>query len=233
MNRILLTKLEEAIKEKAPNFEVKFKDESKFMKLLGMILFSNKFFMTNYITTIGQKVYWPSKEHYESNPESSFKVLAHEAVHIFDSMKTPIQFNLGYLFPQILALPMVLFPVLITLVACSVLSPWWLLSLLLLVFLAPIPAPFRKKSEVRGYGMTLRVSMWRYGSISNYMFQKIVDNFTGPNYYFMWPFKKQVEKELKMYVQKEDPEFMCHERNPAYKMVFNILRENGQLHDYK
>lgn len=232
-DRTLLTQLEAAVKEHAPKFEVKFKDESRFMKLIDKVLFFNKVFMTNYITTIGQKVYWPSREKYEGDPSNSFNVLAHEFVHIMDHIKNPVKFPLSYLFPQILAAPGLLFvlllPVLVPLIALSLVSSWWLLMLLFLLFMAPLPSPGRKKAEIRGYGMSFRVRMWRYNQVSDWKFERSVKAFTGPNYYFMWPFRKQVEKELTEYRQVENPPFLESDHSPAWKVVRGIIEENGEL----
>jgi hypothetical protein len=229
MNRTLLTKLEEAIKEQVPEFEVRFKNEGTLMKWIGKILFFNKSFLTKYVTTRGKIPYWPNKENYESNPDSSFETLAHEFIHIMDYMLKPISFTLSYLFPQILALPglisLLLLPILIFI------SPWWLLMLLFLVFLAPMPSPGRKNSEVRGYGMSLRVTMWREGRVSIEKFDSIVNNFIGPNYYYMWPYEKEIRRELCDYSLKNDPICIKNDPNPAWKIVYNVLKENGALHE--
>lgn len=235
MSRTLLTRLEEEIKKQAPKFEVRFKNESKLMKIIDKILFFNHIFMTNYITTIGEIPYWPSRDKYESDPDASFDVLAHEFVHIMDYKLHPVSFTSGYLFPQILAFPGVVFalllPVFITLMCFSIMSPWWLLMLLFLGFLAPMPSPGRKKSEIRGYGMSFRLRMWRYGQISNEKFESSVRAFTGPNYYYMWPYEKEVRKELYDHSLKDDPEYIKTDPNPAWKIVYNILKENGALHE--
>lgn len=232
-NRILLTALENRIKEHASGFEIKFKNESALMKIIGKILSPfNKTFMTSFKTTIGQKVYWPTRELYEANPSQSFNTLAHEFVHIMDYKLKPIRFTLGYLFPQILAAPGVLFtlllPVWLPLMILSILSPWWLLFLVSLVFLAPIPSPGRKKAEVRGYGMSCLVRFWRFGSVLDREFNHYVGAFTGPAYYFMWPFKRSIEKQLKPYCSENASVF--NDPNSAYKVVYNLLEEHGELH---
>ena len=51
----------QAAKKYYPELKVEFKDESKFMKFLGVLLFFNKEFMSNYSTTIGNTVYFPSR----------------------------------------------------------------------------------------------------------------------------------------------------------------------------
>jgi len=180
-----------------PGFEVKYKDESIFMKILGKLLFFNKDFMTRYATTIGNTVYFPSREFVESNQLSSIVTMAHEYRHARDSKKiTKVLFSIAYLLPQLLA-PFMLFFGFIS---------WWLAILLMLLFLAPLPAYFRKTIELRGYIM----SLFMYNEIQKeFGFSEPVRKelllssankkdimFTGPSYYFMWPFGSEdlVEK---------------------------------------
>ena len=44
------------------DIRIAFKDESFLMKLLGFLLFFTKEFMTRFTTTIGNTVYFPSRE---------------------------------------------------------------------------------------------------------------------------------------------------------------------------
>ena len=96
-----------------PGFEVRFKDTSLFMKFLGLLVTPfNPEFMTSFATTIGKRVYFPSRDFYVSDPQGSLFVLGHEYVHAWDA-KSRWWFKLSYLFPQILAVtPLVLFGVL-------------------------------------------------------------------------------------------------------------------------
>jgi hypothetical protein len=98
-----------------------------------------------------------------------------------------VLFSLAYLFPLVLT------PIgLILGVATG--SWWWLLSL---AFLAPIPSPFRAYAELQAYKTSI-VAMWSSGidvSRTNYI-ESVVDNFVGPNYYWMWPFRNMVRTEL-------------------------------------
>jgi len=213
-DRTMLINLENKIKEQVPSFEVRFKDESMFMKILSKILFFNKNFMTSVTTTIGTKVYWASRERYEAKPGASFRTLAHEFVHIVDFIKRPVRFVLGYLFPQIFAL-LALFAVL------AFISPWFLLFLLALLFLAPLPAPFRKTAEMRGYGMSVKTLNWLYGYlVSTEEAARYVKYFTGPSYYFMWPFKESATKEFSQWVDPLNNECL---REPVYKDVYDII----------
>lgn len=212
----MLDALQVKIKENAPNFEVRFKDQSTFMKILGKLLFFNKRFMTNYITVIGTKVYWPTKERFEQYPLGSFLTLAHEYVHIMDYKRNPVQFVLGYLFPQIKA-------ILALLAVLAVVSPWFLLALLFLLALAPWPAPFRKKTEMRGFGMSIKARSWLGWEITEDRMNHYVEQFTSSAYYFMWPFSKLVRKELTEWADPNNLECL-NDSNPAYKDTYDIIK---------
>lgn len=207
----MLKELETYLKGLSPSVDIRFKDESLFMKALSRVMFFNKGFMTDYITTIGAKVYFPTRARYEANPLSSFCVLAHEGVHIVDGMKKPIRFPLGYLFPQILAV--------LALNACfAFLSLYFLFFLFALLFLAPIPAPFRKATEMRGYGMSIKVLEW-LNMPAEYKIDGAAANFTGSGYYFMWPFPKSVKQELTSWLGNDT----CL-NEPIFKKVYDITK---------
>ena len=212
----MLNALQVKIKERVPEFEIIFKDQSGFMKFIGKLLFFNKTFMTNYITTIGKKVYWPSKENFEKSSLGSFITLSHEYVHIMDYAANPVKFVLGYLFPQIISI-LAVFSVF------AFISPWFLLFLVFLLSLVPFPAPFRKEAEMRGYGMSVKLRSWLNGSVSEHQINSYVSNFSSSAYYFMWPFEKNVKNELITWSNPND--LLClSDSNPAYKDVYNIIK---------
>lgn len=215
-DRQMLEALQIKIKERVPSFEIRYKDQNWFMKLLGKLMFFNKNFMTKYITTIGNKVYWASKEKFEQNKLGSFLGLAHEYVHVMDYVAHPVRFVMGYLFPQILAA----FSVLSVL---AVISPWFLLFLLFLLALAPSPAPFRKWAEMRGFGMSVKGRAWLWGSVSEDQINGYAEQFTTSAYYFMWPFEKCIKKQL---IEWADPHNLncLNDSNPAYKDVYDIIK---------
>ena len=168
-------------------FDIKYKNQSLFMKFLGVLLFFNKDFMTNFITTIGSTVYFPSEEFVTNNDQSSIGVLAHELVHVQQANKyTKILFSLLYLFPQCL-------------VVFALLAPFSLWFLLFLVCAAPLPAPFRTSFEIGGYTMSLFVMNLQFKFFKNSpdkipellsTYALKIDNtyFKGSAYWFMWPF---------------------------------------------
>jgi len=74
------SELEDTVKE-FPGFQVVRKSESRFMRLLAVLLFFNKSFMTGFITTIGKYMWVP--EGWESwRDDAKCAVLRHERVHL-------------------------------------------------------------------------------------------------------------------------------------------------------
>lgn len=168
-----------------PSLQVKYKDQSAFMKILGTILFFNKTFMTDYVTTIGNTIYIPNVNYMKLHPVSGSVVFLHELVHIYDSgkMSRPV-FTFLYLLPQILALFMIpLFFVI----------QWWIVLILMAVCLAPIPAYFRMVFEKRAYISSV-YTLNSLGKLKNFnpMLKTqvgfFVSRFKDSYYYFMWPF---------------------------------------------
>ena len=177
LNRVL------AYAQKEHGVKIKFKNESSFMKVLGWILFFNPRFMTKYTTIIGTTAYFPSRKYLEENPGPPSWVFCHELVHMSDAKQFgSTLFNLSYLFPQCLAIFSLL---------SFVIGPWALLALL---FLLPIPALFRTRWELRGYAMTDAVTLHETGHFTNIGWMS--GQFTTGAYYFMWPFEKQLKREI-------------------------------------
>lgn len=99
-----LTSFELALLASNPRFKIRFKDDSWFQKVLGVLVRPfNPRFLRDFTTTLGSTVYFPSREFYQANPEASFVTLSHESVHIWDSQQDSL-FRLKYLFPQVLAI---------------------------------------------------------------------------------------------------------------------------------
>jgi len=162
---------------------IKFKNESQFMKILGKILFFNPKFMTSFITVIGKTVYFPSREKMEKNPGSAAQVLCHEMVHMADERTVgSLLFRLSYLFPQWFAL-----------LAFSTIfvGP---IGLAFLVFLIPWPSFFRTFWELRGYAMTDAVHYALFERFTNK--EWVTSQFTTGSYFFMWPFSTMVGRKI-------------------------------------
>ncbi|MEL7064628.1 MAG: hypothetical protein AAFP00_12885 [Bacteroidota bacterium] len=180
-------------------FQIKFKDESWEMQVLNVfIVWFNPHFMTSFTTVIGNTIYFPTQSYIAHNPQSAMRTLAHETVHLLDAEEHGyVRFSLSYLFPQILASGVLLFPFI------------GLYSLLFLLFLLPIPAPLRAKYEARAYAIDVLTSLPSQRSDA---IERIVDLFEGWDYYRMFPFREQTEEQLMHWVQEaeagRDPSLM-------------------------
>ena len=200
-------KLENMILDDIPNFEIVSKTTSFLMKVLSVILFFNKSFMTSYISVIYPRMYVPKLPWKENDHYSAILVLAHEWVHLSDRKRFGLLFDIGYLFPQCLAFLSLLAPFL---------SVWWLLCLL---FLLPIPSPTRAWLEFRGYSMTMACKWWLTGNEINYYW--IERQFAGQWYYFMWPFRGIVRKMFEKQMEKIKNDDLSPEQRKVKEIIFS------------
>ena len=197
------TRLLNHIKNKIRGFAIVRKDKSLLMRILSIVLFFNKGFMTSYFTTMYPKIYVPSwfgKMEYRHRLKAEVEILAHEYVHLYDRKRLGWLFNLFYLSPQIFSL----------LAIGAIWNSWFLLAL---VFLLPLPSPGRAWLEFRGYRMTLAVKHWMhlskklenkensYTFLENCDITWIVKQFTGSSYYFMFPCRSALEKKFKQAIE--------------------------------
>jgi hypothetical protein len=113
----LFDQISAEIKEMHPSFSVRFKDQSRLMRLFAVLMYPfNDRFMKGFVTTVGSTVYFPSKKLLELRWDNYARVLAHERVHIWDAEEKPLRFTLGYAFPQWLAV--------VGLTAFAILGSW-------------------------------------------------------------------------------------------------------------
>lgn len=104
MDLSTLHAFEDHVRTYVPKFRVAFKDESVVQRILGFFVYPfNQQFMTNYTTTFYPVVYFPSRAAYEGSPDNSFSVLAHEMVHLLDTIRYPFWFRVSYALPQLFA----------------------------------------------------------------------------------------------------------------------------------
>lgn len=220
-NQEQFTALYKEISKRHPKFSIKRKETNSFMKFLfeiSLMRLWNKNFMTNYITTIGNTIYWPM-DHRDVIPvgalQSDFDILAHEYMHIFDRQRQgTFVYTLSYLFPQWLAL--------LSLGAIgAVWTPWCLLFLLCLLFLAPWPAPGRRDIELRGYGIDLAAEEWRTGSAT--FFTSTTEQFTGWSYYRMSWSPKYIDYKLMQYTLLAHLNMLTEE---PFVVVRDIIKAN-------
>jgi len=182
------------LQEKMPDLKVKYKNTSTLMKVISYILFFNKNFMTSFTTTLGSTIYFPSEEYVKKNEMGAVLTLAHEYVHAKDAKSIS-----GFLFSFLYLLPLSLAPLMLLFGFVH----WVLALVLFLLCLVPLPAYFRKRFELRGYIMSLFVHnelfKERKASLEAkrltlvHLADRHNKNFTGANYYFMWPFGVKLE----------------------------------------
>lgn len=175
-------RLIERVKKEIPGFSVEWKSESRLQRALGSLLFFVPGYMTNYTTVMFDTMYLPE---IARTPEFNLgDTLAHEFVHLWDA-KNDRLFNLKYLFPQALGL-------------LAVGAFWNLWFLLALVFLLPIPAPWRMKYELRGYTSQLAMAYWaaRWPDEIQDIAYWVPEHFTNGSYYWMWPFKESIQRRI-------------------------------------
>lgn len=192
----------EVVREKFPKFHIKAKEDVWFQRLLSYLMFWmwrwpkgedgkrrwTSLYMTNYTTTMGYGMYVTSLDVLQRR--RYWWTIAHEFVHMWDMNRiTSIPYSLAYGFPQILVPGALL----------AIGAIWWpqmIWCLLFLVFALPLPSPGRMWLEWRGYTMTLACEFWDKGEVGPSDLPWIIENFTGPDYFFMWPFKKHITRKF-------------------------------------
>lgn len=193
---------------------LKKKDSSKLMRAVGWFFGQTKLsprFMTHFFTIIGNTIYVPLEILQAMTDTQLLQVLMHETIHAFDRKKFGAAvFSAAYLFPQILAL---LAPVGV-LTAIITQNTNWLWMLLTLLFLAPIPAPFRTWFEIRANRAD--VSFAKKIVYNNRTGEEIPANYIDAlavrygngEYYFMWPFRAHVVKMLSVKPDTNDKAYL-------------------------
>lgn len=179
------------VRQFVPELAVVKKSDSKLHKLIGRVLakVGNKSYMESYATTIGTTIAIPTGN------DMSWTVALHEGRHVLDFKRWGHLFSVGYLFPQLLGILGVLASLLVSVLVLCGFSPWLLLVLLSLVFLAPLPAPFRAMMEARAYLVTIGCLFWSNRLKEDWLVTgALATIFSTGGYYWMWPFKKMVAR---------------------------------------
>ena len=223
MDLSTLKEFEEDTRAFVPGFSVKWKTDSFTQKLLGWLLFFNPKYMTGYITTFYPSVYFPSKDHYEKNPTNSLMVLAHERVHLLDSIRYGMWFKFSYLLPQALFAPLLLASLAFFLGHLKVVS--LILLVLGLVALLPWPSPWRVNWEKRGYAMTLATNYWIFGSIPDPLKQSVRGHFLDWSYFKMSESPSNIDSWLQKITSDIEDGTICSDG--AYYNVRKFLLSKG------
>lgn len=200
-----------------PGFEIRFKDQSPWMKFLNVFAqIFNKDFMTRYTTTTDTVVYFPTKAELLMHQEMYAGVLAHELVHMKERLATgAAPYFLRYAFPQILA-------ALAVLSIFAIWNLWFLLFLVFLLALAPLPAPGRRDIELNGYTMSLAIGYWRTKAITEADIEWYAKQFSGAAYYFMWPWHGDIVHRLKLRALKIRVSEVL--TDPVFQKVYAVMK---------
>ncbi len=184
-----------------PGYRAVMKSDSRLMRAIGWVLlrFGNTQFSEEFWTTVNGVTYRPLAAVDGAVPDEWVTTL-HEGRHAVDAQRIgQWAFNAGYLLPQLLALPAALCA---AIGLCLASWPLAVTGLVLLALAAPLPAPFRAWAEFRGYATSMACTVWsgRMGTVDYYLDKFVGPMFTGPAYYWQWPFRARVrarfEREL-------------------------------------
>ncbi len=168
------------------------KDESPLMKFCNVFVgLFNSQFMTEYTTTIAflGRIYTPTKWY----AGAEWRTLAHEGVHLVQAKRDgQLLFSLKYLFPQCLA-PLALL---------AIGAIWWmpmLFALLFLLFLAPLPAPWRVRYEREAYRVSAACDKLIGFDITSKLYVDYMQHhYTGWGYYRpAWSRVEGIEDDMK------------------------------------
>ncbi|MGB0523911.1 MAG: hypothetical protein ACPGJS_13170 [Flammeovirgaceae bacterium] len=196
--------------QKLVSFEICYKEESRLMRIASVIImWFCPTFLSHFTSVIGNRIYFPSRKFIEKDEYGAMRTLAHELVHLLDQKQVskPV-FMFSYLFPHSLAIGVFSFPFL----------GWW--ALLFLLFLAPIPSWPRFYFESRGYAMNVLTART---SRKEAILQSAIQQFTGWNYYRMYPFSDAVERQITTWVEKGE--------NGQDKILMKVLLIYEMVHE--
>lgn len=191
-----VSKAIQLVRKYVPDFEIISKPKSRLHRFIGKLLFFNKGYMTSFYTTIRNKTARPLGGY----SRDEWVTILHEGMHALDSSRMHGIFEFWYLMPQLLGVFGIIFGLL-----GALLWPGFFWGMFFLLFSAPIPALGRAWLEFRAYKInviTYRVLYSGIPDILNDILNHYVTEFTGPNYYFMFPFKKTIRRRFDKWAER-------------------------------
>jgi len=222
-DKAFLDTLEAKVAEEIPGYESRYKEESFFQKLIGVLAWPfNRHYMDRYTTTMYPRVYFPERSWRTDHTRRVWKILTHEYVHLWDQKQHRVLYPVGYALPQVLAL-----------MSLGAIGAFWgglgfLWFLAFLVFALPWPAKWRTAAEMRGYAMSMAVNYWRYGTVTESQKEHVVARFVGWDYYRMSASKKKTRARVEAYVKAlEDDSILFGKKAEPYRVMYNLLKDNG------
>lgn len=175
------------IERYVPKFVVKDKARSKIQRVIGWVFtkLGNPNYMTDFYTTIGQTTWLPT----EFDRTIGIDTILHEGRHAIQYQRSPIAFLFKYLMPQLIGVVGILWTLFS--LASWVLGGSWnigIANLVVIAFLAPVPALGRYLLELEAFKATLATRFWSGQDISDeWQEQNIVQYLGGAGYWWTWP----------------------------------------------
>jgi len=203
--QMLFLLLEHRFSKEFPELRIISKSESLLHRFIGWVLrfpwypkkwAINPYYLTDYWTTIGYKIAHPKTDSADEI-YSSWDILCHERVHVKQAYKYG-RFLMGALYLLGTPVYLLLFCILslLLLPLWLYISEWWISLILVCIgFLLSSPFPFgyfRAKFELEAYTVSMAITYWTTGRLTNNYIADLVKVFTGSNYFFMWPLKTMV-----------------------------------------
>lgn len=185
------------------------KHESRLMRVLNVLKFWDKDFMTDEVTTVGSTIYVPESLFERSDKRSVLKVIAFETVGIAHRKNLKALWWLFYGYPQVFSL-LALAPL--------VGAPMWYLAFLLC--LLPTPSPFRYALLLDQYKVWMIFEEYAYTPnkvISIAVRGKIAAELNSVRTWWCMPFHSKVIKDL------TDYRFLAHPSR-QHKMVMDFIQ---------
>lgn len=202
-NQQVFELVEGLIREEFPKFRWVNKRKSRLHRFIGWACRApwfgsrrvNPLYMTHYYTTFSGKIAHPDS----ADLAADWPVFAHEWRHLKQERKWAL-FRPLYLLglPFYAALGAVLTLILLPLWILVV--PWWI-SLIVLGtgFALSCPVPFaywRARWEFQAFAVSIALQYWLNGQVDQAYLDRRAQEFTGSNYFWMWPYRKSTLKRL-------------------------------------
>lgn len=180
-----------------PGFQVISKAVSRVHRIIGALfaVLGNKLYMERVWTTLRYVTAAPSTED-DGFSWYAWQTLLHEGWHGMQWRRKGLWMGVSYLLPQLVAALVLVVPILAWLVGPGA---WW--GLLALLALAPWPAYWRARLEAEAYQVSVALDYWTWGRQPTNFPDWVVDRFTSPVYYWMWPFKSAVRRRFEDWAQ--------------------------------
>jgi len=196
----------------------------KILKVVG-----NDSYLDGYWTTIGFTIYQPGDE----VNEDWWSAIPHEGGHSIQAKKwtRPLFGSLYLMGTPVWLLPAVLFswPFFVWL-------PWWSGLIFVLAFLLLSFPPFgfyRAHWEFQMYGLSLAMRYWQGGDVSSGYIETRAKQFTGPDYFYMHPYRRSAEKKLREYVEMAKTGKIFDEPYGDYmKEVYKVLVKHNRVQNH-